>query len=222
MLVPFSEFEDVFQSLAPAGDGQFKAHVYLQEEGTELYIAKAGRFNVEGYFGWSELETLIESASLETGIELSHAQVQTLLGDIGWIKGYDVWIPQNDRGRLDWSIADYFECRDVLPYGFEPIRDILQEVDVIWVHRGSNQLRALFEVERSTPIYSGLLRFNDIQLVVPNLRPRFSIVANNTRRSLFVRQIKRPTFQASGLSELCTFLEYINVLGWHRRIRVHK
>ena len=55
LLVPFPEYEDVFQSVAPAGDGQYKAQVYLQDDGTELYIAKAGRFNVEGHFGWSEL-----------------------------------------------------------------------------------------------------------------------------------------------------------------------
>jgi hypothetical protein len=152
--------------------------------------------------------------------EFSHSQIQTLLGGIGVGKGYDIWIPKSDRSELDWSITDRFECREVLPHGFELVKDILQEVDVIWIRRGSSQLKALFEVEHSTPIYSGLLRFNDIHLVAPSLYPRFSIVANDTRRALFVRQLKRPTFQASGLSGLCTFLEYINVFGWHRRVKV--
>jgi len=219
LLVPFSEYEDVFQSTSPAGDGQYKAQVYLQDEGAELYIARAGRFNVEGHFGWSELEALIDSTSLETVPEFSHSQMQTLLGGIGAVKGYDVWIPQGDRGKLDWSLTACFECRDVLPYGFETVESILQEVDVLWLHKGSSQLRALFEVEHSTPIYSGLLRFNDIHLVVPGLRPRFSIVSNDARRSLFVRQLRRPTFQVSGLSELCTFLEYTNVFGWHKRVQ---
>jgi hypothetical protein len=219
LLVPFSEYEDVFQSTSPAGDGQYKAQVYLQDDGTELYIAKAGRFNVEGHFGWSELEALVDSASLGTVPDFSHSQMQTLLGAIGAVKGYDIWIPQSDRVKLDWSLTAHFECRDVPPYGFEPVESILQEVDVIWTPRGSSEMKALFEVEHSTPIYSGLLRFNDIHLVAPNLRPRFSIVANDTRRSLFVRQVNRPTFRMSGLSELCTFLEYINVFGWYNRIK---
>jgi hypothetical protein len=219
LLIPFSEYEDVFQSSSPARDGQYKTQIYLQDEGTELYIARAGRFNVEGYFGWSELETLIDSARFQAMPELSHSQIQTLLGGIGAIKGYDIWIPPTDRGRLDWSATDRFECRDVLPHGFDPIEGILREVDVIWIHRGSSQIRSLFEVEHSTPVYSGLLRFNDIHLLAPSLHPRFSIVANDTRRSLFVRQLRRPTFQASGLSELCTFLEYANVLGWHKRVK---
>lgn len=219
LLVPFSEYEDVFQSTSPAGDGQYKAQVYLQDDGTELYIAKAGRFNVEGHFGWGELEALVDSAKLGTVPEFSHSQMQTFLGAIGAAKSYDIWIPPSDRVKLDWSVADRFGCCDVLPYGFELVKGILQEVDVIWIQRGSSELRALFEVEHSTPIYSGLLRFNDVHLVAPRLHPRFSIVANDTRRSLFVRQLNRPTFQMSGLGKLCTFLEYVNVFGWYNRIK---
>ena len=74
-------------------------------------------------------------------------------------------------------------------------------------------------VEHSTPIYSGLLRFNDVHLMLPDLAIRFGIVSNDPRRALFVRQLGRPTFKASGLKEICTFFEYQNVFGWHQRIR---
>ena len=67
-------------------------------------------------------------------------------------------------------------------------------------------------------MYSGLLRLNDVHLVAPTIRAKFSIVANETRRSLFVRQINRPTFQTSGLSDLCSFLEYSNVFTWYKRV----
>jgi hypothetical protein len=218
--VPFSEYEEVFQSTTPASDGQYKAQVYLKDDGTELYVAGAGRFNVEAHFGWNELNTLIDSAKLGALPEFSHSQIQTLLGAIGVAKGYDVWVPQSDRAKLTWSVTRPYECRDMLPHGFDAVADILQEVDAIWIDRGSSRLRALFEVEHSTPIYSGLLRFNDIQLVAPTLRPRFGIVANDVRRALFVRQINRPTFQASGLFELCAFFEYANVIGWHSRVNL--
>ncbi len=222
LLVPFSEYEDVFRSISPAGDGQYKAQVYLKEDGTELYLAGAGRFNVDAHFGWDELETLIDSAKLTSVPDLSHSQIQTLLGAIGAVKNYDVWVPPNDRPKLEWSLTNRFECREILPYGFESVVDILREIDVIWLERGSSRIRAMFEVEHSTPIYSGLLRFNDIHLVAPDLRPRFSIVANDARRVLFVRQINRPTFQMSGLGELCTFFEYANVVGWHNRLKSTK
>jgi hypothetical protein len=98
------------------------------------------------------------------------------------------------------------------------ILSILPEIDVIWLQPGSNNVKALFEVEYSTPIYPGLLRFNDFHLVSPGTTTRFSIVSNDTRRGLFVRQINRPTFRTSGLSERCTFLEYVDVFGWFRRM----
>lgn len=219
LFIPLTDYEDVFQSTTPARDGQYKAQVYLQSTGTELYIAGAGRFNVDAYFGWDGIGALIDSTRLSPAFDFSHSQIQTFLGAIGVAKGCDIWIPQNDRPKLEWSLTERFECRDTLPYGFEPVTPILQEIDVIWIERGSSNLRALFEVEHSTPIYSGLLRFNDIHLVSPNLSPRFSIVANDARRVLFVRQINRPTFQVSGLGKLCTFFEYADVARWHNRIR---
>jgi hypothetical protein len=218
LLIPFSEYEEVFRSTAPARDGQYKAQVYLGEASTELYISRAGRFNVERHFGWDGLDELAYSARSERIPDLSHSQVQTLLGAIGASKNYDVWIPANDQSSLDWTIATPFQCRESALYGFDPVSRILHQVDVIWIRRGSSDIRALFEVEHSTPIYSGLLRFNDIHLTDPSLRATFSVVSNEARRAIFIRQLNRPTFQTSGLSKLCTFLEYSDVYGWFTRV----
>lgn len=218
LIIPFSDYEDIFQATTPASDGQYKIQIFLQEDGTELYIARVGRFNVESYFGWSILENIMDSTGSVTIPELSHSQIQTLLGSIGKSKGYDIWVPMNDRSRLDWSLTNRFDSSNLMRFEFEKAKDILQEVDVIWNQRGSNKINALFEIEHSTPIYSGLLRFNDIHLMLPNLRPRFCVVANDVRRSIFIKQLNRPTFVASGLNEICTFLEYINVYGWYNRI----
>ncbi|HOG47595.1 MAG TPA: hypothetical protein PLJ35_04535, partial [Anaerolineae bacterium] len=217
LIVPFSDYEDVFGTVAPAGDGQYKVQVYLDSDGTELYIARAGRFSVEGRFGWAALQELVDIPRVSVP-DLSHAQVQTLLGAIGAAKKYDVWVPPADRSRLDWSVASRFDCRGSLPYGFQQVADVMQEVDVVWIGKGSSEVRALFEVEHSTPIYSGLLRFNDIHLTAPNLHATFGIVANQARRSLFVRQLSRPTFRSSGLAEQCIFMEYPNVFGWYGRL----
>lgn len=218
LFVPFSEFEEVFAGLKPASDGQYKVQVFEQAGGIELYIANAGRFNVDSYVGWSNLESLVDCSRSEFP-ELSHVQVQTLLGAIGAAKGFEIWIPPNDRSRLDWNLSPVFPFSRSLPPVLTAVREIAEEIDVIWVQRGGDRPAALYEVEHSTPIYSGLLRFNDIHLTLSNLQVRFGIVSNDDRRALFARQLARPTFKASGLRELCTFLEYKNVFGWHRRLR---
>lgn len=218
LIVPYSDFEEVFHSVSPASDGQYKAQIFFQDAGTDLYIANAGRFNVEAYFGWDQLDSLITKSKLTDYPDLSHVQVQTILGSIGMTKGYDIWIPKNDRGKLDWNITKKFECNAEIPPEYQRIEDILAEIDVIWIERGAGRLRALFEVEHSTPIYSGLLRFNDVHLMSPSSKATYSIVSNDDRRALFVRQLSRPTFAISKLSENCNFLEYPNVFIWYKRL----
>ena len=219
LLVPYAAFEEVFAPLAPAEDGQYKIQVYLNAVSTEMYIANAGRFNVEGYFGWNELNTPVDASTQSRATALTHCQVQTLLSAIGFAKGNDIWCPQSDRGGLDWGLADECPLHNTLPPRFKGVEPVLSEIDVVWMKRGAGDLVALFEVEHTTTIYSGLLRFNDIHLVAPELHPRFSVVADDTRRSLYVRQVNRPTFQRSGLSEICTFMQYENVLDWYNRIK---
>lgn len=218
LFVPYNEFEEVFSVLEPASDGQIKAQIYQEPLGTELYISNAGRFNVESFYGWEYLESLIDRSKLVNIPDFSHSQIQTLIGAIGISRGYDIWIPNIDKSRLDWNIAQRFECRIDLPERYFKVIDVIREIDVMWLKRGSTELTAMFEVEHSTPIYSGLLRFNDLHLIEPNLKPKFSIVSNEIRRALFLRQINRPTFRTSGLSEVCNFLEYKDVYGWFTRI----
>ena len=124
----------------------------------------------------------------------------------------------NDRPRLDWALTRKFEARAVAPTGFKGADRPVSDIDVLWLARGTNEPKAVFEVEHSTTIYSGLLRFNDLRLALPGIHPTFSIVADDVRRSTFARQLQRPTFQTSGLSEHCTFLDYGNVFNWHSRL----
>lgn len=217
LFIPFGDFEEIFNSIEPASDGQFKAQIYHNNDPLELYIANAGRFNVEAFLGWDFLDTLIETNSLKNVPDFSHSQIQTLVGAIGLNKGFDIWIPPIDRGKLDWNLTSKFSCVKELSSRYEKINNVIKEIDVIWLKRGSSDLSALFEVEHSTPIYSGLLRFNDLHLVEPQMKTKFSIVSNDLRKALFFRQINRPTFKTSGLSELCNFLEYKDVFGWFNR-----
>ncbi len=221
LLVPFGNFEAVFADLSPAADGQYKAQVILGEGDINLYLARAGRFNVEGCLGWKALELAMIGAKLEIP-ELSHGQVQSLLAGIGHKQGYDLWIPANNRSGLDRNFLGVATLRSDLPAGYEKVRTALEEVDVVWIKKGSNILEGLFEVEHTTSIYSGLLRFNDVHVEYPTLQSRFGIVANEGRRSLYTRQIDRPTFRNSRLNEVCTFYDYPNVFAWHRRVTQKK
>jgi hypothetical protein len=217
LFVPYVDFEEVFSNAQTARDGQYKVQLITQASTLELYISRQGRFNVEAYVGFEPLERSIESRLLREKQDLSHSQVQTLIAGIGYLKGYEVYVPDYDSGKLDWSLTGKFQICRRLPKGFDQVSGILSEIDVIWVANGRNKIEGLYEVEHSTPVYSGLLRFNDVLLTDPSIT-RFSIVSNDTRRDLFSRQLFRPTFRKSGLAELCSFLEYANVFAWHQRL----
>lgn len=218
VFLPFYKFEEIFSELKPASDGQYKVQIFHHNDQTEIYIPEAGRFNIESFFGWNFFEAKINTSLIEKIPKFTHYQIQTLIGSIGQSKGYDIWIPLNDRNRLDWEIANKFNTINNFPKRYDNISSIVKQIDVIWLKPGTSDLQAMFEVEHSTPIYSGLLRFNDLHLIESNLQPRFSIVSNTARRSLYFRQTNRPTFKISGLSELCNFLEYKDVFGWFKRI----
>jgi hypothetical protein len=217
LFVPYADFEEIFQSAETASDGQYKVQLASRENGRELYIARQGRFNVEGYVGLDAISRSLDATLLREANSLTHAHVQTLLAGIGNYKKYSVYIPERDVGTLDWTITDRFVLSGNIPSRFDQVRGILSEIDVVWMARGGQAIEGLFEVEHSTTVYSGLLRFNDVLLTDPKVS-RFSIVSNEIRRALFSRQLFRSTFRVSGLADTTSFLEYSNVVQWHKRL----
>ena len=217
LFVPYADFEELFHNAAPANDGQYKVQLVSGNGTRELYVPKMGRFNLDGFAGIDTLVNSVDSGRVSLRPELSHSQVQTLLAGIGNAKGFDIFIPRMDVEKLDWSLTPSFGLRGGIPNGFSGISTILSEIDVLWIAAGRNTIEGLFEVEHSTSIYSGLLRFNDVLLTDPNTT-RFYIVSDEKRRDRFSRQAYRPTFRQSGLSERTSFLEYANVFDWHQRL----
>lgn len=217
IFIPYSDFEEIFHNAQPASDGQYKVQVTSKHDVLELYVARQGHFNIEGYVGFDILERSLNAKNLRRIPDLSHSQVQTLIAGIGHAKGYDVFVPDNNISQLDWSLAKKFQVSSTIPRGFETIKSILSEIDVIWIKDGMNSIEGLFEVEHSTPVYSGLLRFNDVLLTDPTIS-QFAIISNDSRREIFSRQAFRPTFIKSGLSELVSFFEYANIFDWYDRL----
>jgi hypothetical protein len=217
VFVPFADFEEIFRQSETAKDGQYKVQLGSKRGALELYIPRQGHFNVEGYVGIETLQNAASVDRLRQRQAFSHSEVQTLLAEIGQLKGYDVFVPASDAGKVRWSSEGRFKIRHSVPLEFADLGHLLSEIDVVWVAPGRNAVEGLFEVEHTTTIYSALLRFNDVLLADSRIS-RFSVVSDEGRRSLFARQLFRPTFQRSGLSERTSFLEYLNVSDWHSRL----
>ena len=77
---------------------------------------------------------------------------------------------------------------------------------IVW--KKEFRIGAAYEIENATLIYSGLLRFADLNIIAPNtLYPMF-IVAPQSRRNRLREQLTRPAFRRLGLDKKVRFLSY--------------
>lgn len=216
LFIPYGDFESVIRQSPLASDGQYKMQITFSSSSKELYLPRVGHFNVDAFGGLDAIPLDGENSQV-VAQNLSHWQAQTLIGAIGALKGYGVFVPPNNVELLDWGLVRPFQVVQALPAQVVEKTRFASEIDVIWLDQKREGIAAAFEVEHSTPVYSGLLRINDVLLTCPGVS-RFFVVSNDSRRDLFVRQLQRPTFQRSGLNELASFLDYANLYDWHRRL----
>ena len=145
-----------------------------------------------------------------------HTEIQYRLCDLGRRLGYSVWAPAGDRSLASQGrrIETLPKMLERLPPQFEPnAMRIVSYIDVIWLENRS--MFAAFEVEHSTPIYSGLLRMADLMTLVPNQELKWFVVASGDRFDKFAREVSRPMFKDAlrrPLHSICRFLSYERLL----------
>jgi hypothetical protein len=92
-------------------------------------------------------------------------------------------------------------------------------IDVLWLRRDT--IVAAFEIEKSTTIYSGLLRMADLVALQPNLNIPLYIVAPDARREKVREEINRPVFSRAlepPLSSTCRYIAFGRLRAEVRRL----
>lgn len=141
-----------------------------------------------------------------------HYEMQAILAALGTKMGCQVWVPANDRARVqrrpEAPASATFATRLPAVFGGLSARTV-EQIDVIWLD--GHEVVAAFEVEHSTQIYSGLLRMADLVALLPNLRIDLFVVADEARLARWRAELNRPTFERLGLTAKCHFLPYAKV-----------
>ena len=151
------------------------------------------------------------------GASRTHSEIQAKLRDIGVFEGFDVWVA--DRGTLWDGEPLGVGCLADLPVvAAERTRAVMRNIDVIWFRRGAGHPVRFFEIEHSTTVYSGLLRFNDVMIDFP-IPEAFVVGDGEKTQRKFEREIARRTFEHSGLIEVTKFLLYEQVRQTWQRYR---
>ena len=141
--------------------------------------------------------------------ELSdHLRMQWLLLKMGRQAGEKVWAPRNDQQRIT-SEYNFGEFEKEFAAGLDTQVKYVENIDVVW--KEEFRIGAAFEIENSTSIYSGLLRFADLAMVAPNTVYPMFIVAPGQRRNRVREQLARPSFRHLGIHEKVRYLSYEKV-----------
>ena len=138
--------------------------------------------------------------------ELSeHLRMQWLLLKMGRQAGEKVWAPRNDQQRITQEY-NFHEFEETFAAGLNTQVRYVENIDVVW--KEQFRIDAAFEIENSTSIYSGLLRFADLTMVAPNTVYPMFIVAPGERRNRVREQLARPSFRHLGIHEKVRYLSY--------------
>lgn len=130
--------------------------------------------------------------------ESEHTRMQHLLIDIGVALGYRIHVARNDRHR-DYN-GQSFSMRTlpVLPGQWDDeVGDTIALIDVLWLKAETDEIVCAFEVEKSTSIYSGILRMQDLARAMEACDCQFYLVAPGDREKEVMSQLTRPSFRAS-------------------------
>ena len=133
----------------------------------------------------------------------SHTQMQYLLCRIGSALGYEVCVASNDRTKSFNENHLSHLCLPCMPaLGLD--RDVagtIELIDAFWLEKGTHRIVNAFEVEKSTSIYSGILRLSDLALALPDHETKLCLVVPDVREKAVIAQLKRPSFVAANRTQ---------------------
>lgn len=142
------------------------------------------------------IEALPGQTPMDIALARRHSQIQVALYLIGHQLGYKVYIAANDSGMLykNQPLISYpgvVKDLDDVPLikVCDGAANAGRLIDVIWI--GDKTISAVFEVEQSTGVTSGLDRMLSFQKLIPPLPTKYVIAAPDDYRSEVASKIHK-------------------------------
>lgn len=167
--------------------------------------------------GWenklpSELR-LQRSATGHAREEFNHSYYQGLTVEVGNLKGYETFVPDQDknRGFLGKKLVDVITVQGFYHFTFDEVIRRAKTIDVTWFNK-RKMPAALFEVEHSTDIQNSLLKFLELQ----DFNTQMYIVADEVRKREYQGKLNLSAF--TPIRGRVNFLSYEKLVGWHEKV----
>ena len=143
-----------------------------------------------------EFEVVEDEGEREVRDRENHNSIVLKLIQIGKLLNFDVWVALDLKNAVisDIRLGDLtLDDLNIPGVSGDPL-NILKRIDVLWL-KNKDVVIAGFEVEHTTPIFSGLLRFFDLFISIPSFNIRTFIIAPDRRVNQVINQFNRKTFQ---------------------------
>lgn len=157
----------------------------------------------------------------------AHSEMQFHLLTIGRALGYDVVAARNDMSRQYNGHSFSFlslPSLPTLPVAPETSQTI-SLIDIVWLEKGTGRIICAFEVEKSTSIYSGILRLTDLTCSLPDHATTLYLVVPDSRRKEVEMQLTRPSIKQTNtpiryilMSDLRTHCDALCRFGDNHRV----
>ncbi len=130
-----------------------------------------------------------------------HTEMQYHLLKIGDSLGYDVISASNDRSRChDGNNFSFISLPRFPDIGIDKETNAtIALIDVIWFEKGTNKIVGAFEVEKSTSIYSGILRLTDLHFSFPEDPSSLFLIIPDKREKELIMQLSRPAIRSNNI-----------------------
>lgn len=173
---------DIGSNKILVGDGQF--------------LADGDRAKIERQLQKRHSQVLFEKEE-----EDLHTEMQWHLLKIGDALGYDVISASNDRSKsFNGNSFSFLGLSDFPEMEInQDIYNTINLIDVIWFEKNSNKIVSAFEVEKSTSIYSGILRLTDLSFSFADNRTTLFLVVPDEREKEVLLQLTRPAIRKNNI-----------------------
>jgi len=192
----YSKYDDLYSILQRVKQGR------TYEQKTEKEILQV-REDVVTELQSEDVEEILKENELS-----EHVKMQWKLIHLGLKTGSKVWVPRNDQKKIQKEY-EFKEFEASFSAGIDMPAKYVENIDVVW--KEEFRIDAAFEIEHSTAIYSGLLRFADLKIIAPNINYPLFVVAPIAKKNRVFDQIKRPTFKKLGLDRDVRYLSYESI-----------
>ena len=145
--------------------------------------------------------------------EYSHYFFQGLVVEIGNMKGFQTFVPSQDKNKpfSKQKLGDVTTVSKLYEFTYEEVLRRALTIDVTWIN-SRKYPNSFFEIEHSTDIYNSLLKFVEFQ----DFRINFYIVVDSQRRAEFDSKIGFSAF--TSIKPFVKFWNYDSVSELHTKI----